>query len=153
MGKYMLTWRVPTKFSLSLTTIIVIFIISHYLFKICYPKPQSCRHFSALPRKIHDRICHLLPVKNTGLSQVLDSQISCLYITRHTQAVQRGPSWFSSANQVALLLPRLHSIGSAAILRTRRRVAEEGCGGVARAPPIASRPTLFIELSCQKQIG
>jgi hypothetical protein len=128
--------------------------ISQDLFQISYPKLQSCRRFGP-PREIHDRICHLLSVKNAGLSQVLDfTDKLFLYYTSHLSFTYReallGPAqpakWLVSSQ-------RLHSTGSAAILRTCRRVAEEGCRDcVARAPPIVSRATIFIEFSCQKQV-
>lgn len=83
--------------------------------------------FLVLPREIHDRIYHLLVGKNSGTSHALDltDKLSLYYIPRlsYTREPLNGsiqPAKWLSLSQI------LNNIGSVAILRTCKRIAEEG---------------------------
>jgi hypothetical protein len=83
--------------------------------------------FLALPREIRDHIYHLLLGKNTGTSHALDltDKLSLHYTPRlsYTREPLNG-----SNKPTKWLFPSqtLNNIGSVAILRTCKRVAEEG---------------------------
>jgi hypothetical protein len=102
-------------------------VFSNYFISHSLAKALIMLSFLDLPREVRDRVYRFLLLKNTGTSQALDlTDTLSLHYMPHPNCAWES---FDGSNQPTKWLfssPRLPNIGCAAILRTCKRVAEEG---------------------------